>query len=217
MGAVKDKNILELVLLLGSVFVVQGSLKALKNLTYKILNFQYTTPEQAVQLPILLKSVMEKYAPFPRLHHKYSPEVICYLGLLKSQDLDIEQLQSVESTKTFEIQLYKAIIEKFQALLSKHPQSKVLKFCMARIYIKKLKDPARALSLLKTIDSDYSMVVKNSLAQAYNHFEKSFNKIFINKDSKNLEVLEYFKYRDIANNIKKDVQQEISNHIEFWK
>ena len=171
------------------------------------------TPEEAAHALVLLKKCTVRYTDLQR-KMDYPEGMIQFHGLLSHCQINPSQFDTLSSHDQ-DIQLYTVVLLKMNDLMKAYPKSEMLTLLIAKTYMKKLKNIAKALAILNRLElSGPSIQALNSISKMYSKLEKVFENM---KSTEKLESVKYFEHRDAVNKIKADMQKEISLHTKIWK
>jgi len=181
----------------------------------RIFDMRFWTPEEALHISLLLKTHTKKYSTISKLENNYREGSFYLYGFLKSYGIDAKNLVEFETMKDYELELYTLVLKKLNDLRKKYPKNDLLLLLIIEIYVKKLGNASRAITLLNHMrDNRSSIQIQLAVRELYQKLERKYCNIDSNTD---LEVLRYFQFRDDVNELKENIQNEISKQIKVWK
>ena len=203
----------EILIAITASFFTKIFLSCLNISLKKISRLGFRTPEEAAHALALVKQYIAKYSTL-QCKNDYSEGIMRFHGLLSHCQINPSQFDTLSSHDQ-NIQLYTIVLLKINDLMKAYPKSEMLTLLIAKTYMKKLKNIAKALVILNRLElSGPSIQALNSISNMYSKLEKVFENV---KLTEKLESVKYFEHRDAVNKIKADMQKEISLHTKIWK
>ena len=182
-----------------------------------IFKSRYLPPEYAIHFGLLLEAVILKERNSLLYDKCFFPNVCSISGVLAQKDIILKNLEENSKENSTEKQrLYEFIIQKIELNFKRHPDSQILMLFLAHIYIKKLKNFAKALEILKKLStmkpSIHALISIENLYQLLR--KKRRQKENIGKNM--LGVDKVLKFKELTELLKLKIQNEIKLHLEFW-
>jgi len=183
-----------------------------------ILKGRFDSPERAIHFPILLKGYVSNYAGLILVRDSF-PEESIYLYNSFDPRLDDSEHQkdSVKQRETKQ-EFYSRIIDSFMKSQIRHQQSGVFLLYLAQIYMKKLENASKALNLIERVRTiaGSSIPMRNSLESFRAGLQETYFKS-LHYSAEDLELANYFSYREDFTSLKEAMQKEIRFQLEFWQ
>ena len=181
----------------------------------RIFDLRFRTPQEALHISVLLKKHTKKYSSISLLDSNYKEGSFYLYGFLKSYKINPENLAQFSTFKDYELELYTLVLNKLNDLRRKYPKNDLLLLLIIEIYVKKIGNASRAITLLNHIqDSRSSIQIQLAVRDLYHKLEKKYCNVDSNTE---LEVLRYFQFRDHVNQLKDNITHEINKQIKVWR
>ena len=208
---------LEISWLLLTTLMAKMSLIAFEALSKSILNGSLGSPERAIHYFLLMKDCNFGHVN-PSVHRrKYPFKAILVNGSFAKFHIDSSYIKKEKPTKEAEQEIYKLVMEKLNANLNKYQKSVPLLLFLAQISLKKLGNVSQAVFFVKKASAlNLSITLRNSVEEFDSILKKIYSKQYLNNED-NLNLVDYFTHRKLANSLKEDIQTEIQTHFEFWQ
>jgi len=203
-----------IILAVSSLFI-KIALIRLDHTMKKVFVMQSRNVNAAIMLPSLLNEFTDKLNLLPR-RREFNMETLFLSGFLQGEiEKFIKNDDDKDSKKGKSAKYYNNILNYFNQLRIKNPKNELLLLALAHIYIKKLKDVPRAIATL-----NYMRTLSPNLAveNAINQLSLLIHKTNTDKLEQSRAAYEsYFEQKNRSLILKKEIQKEISEHINFWK
>jgi PAS domain S-box-containing protein len=127
------------------------------------------------------------------------------------------QKDSMKQKETKQV-FYSRVIDSFMKSQIRHQQSEVFLLYLARIYMKKLENASKALNLVERVKTiaGSSIPMRNSLESFRSGLQETYFKS-LHYSAEDLELANYFSYREDFTSLKEAMQKEIKFQLEFWQ
>ena len=205
----------EVITLLLTLMTIKVFLGIVNYRFQRIFRLQFNNPQEALHIVVLLEKYTTKYSNFSRLDDDYKEGSIKLYGLLQFYNVDAANLEGHMTIAQYNVQLYGIVLKKLIELEKRFPKSENLLLLIIDIYVKKIGNASRAISLLNQLKNNApSLQAKAAIKEIYSNLEEIYKKTHTEQE---LEALRYFNYRDDANNLKDRLLLEISKQIKVWR
>ena len=181
----------------------------------KVIHMESKNPSAAMVLPSLLKEWVQELNMMP-IRREYNRETLFISGFLRE---DIEEFTKGDGGKglmKLKLKYCVIILDYFNQLRLSHPKDELLLLAIANIYAKKLKDVPRTISTLnylKTLNPSLAVELLITKLSIIAHRQGVRNK----EEKMNMAYEDYFEQKNRTIFLKKEIQKEISEHVNFWK
>ena len=202
-----------IILAVSSLFV-KLSLIRLDYTLKRIFHMESKNPQAAIMLPSLLKEWVREINMMP-CRREYNRGTLFLCGFLQGDIQEFSKTDSGKGLERIKAKYYAVILDYFNKLRIKNPKDELLLLAIAQIYAKKLKDIPRTivtLNYMKTLSP--SLAVESVIIQLSEIIRKT--NIRNKADQTNLAYENYFEQKEKTIFLKKEIQKEITGHINFW-
>ena len=211
-----EHKIFELLLVLVTPITVKLMLVTLNNLFQRILSLKVTSPAYVTHLFILVKEFIFDQTGI-NFQNTFKYKSLYYCGIIKKSGFDINDLQDKEKLKEFKLHIYKLILDEMLKSYKRFPKSKIMLLSLCQFYCEKIKNIYQAniyLDKLKELPlfPSEAIVIRQMESQIQSMLFKSYS-----RNDESLECLNYFKYRELSERLKNNVELEVEKHISFWQ
>ena len=199
------------------MLMAKMALVVLGYISKSILQGRFKTPERAMYFVTLLKA--NNFGHF--LHGVDRVNVplgsILVNGALINQNIETSMIKAEKkSSKEYEDEVYSLLLEKFNGILYRNPKCVPLALYVTHIYMKRQGNILQSINVMKRMGNmSLSIAKENAVDEFYLALKKIYMEKYRDKEG-NVSFLEYFNHRDIANEIKEEIQQETQMHLDFW-
>ena len=180
----------------------------------RTFHMESKNPNAAMVLPSLLKEWVQELNMMP-IRREYNRETLFLSGFLKDDIQEFTQGDGGRGLIKLKMKYCVIILGYFNQLRLSHPKNELLLLTLANIYAKKFKDVPRTIAIL-----NYMRTLSPSLAVELVIMKLStiaHKQSIKNKEQMNLAYEDYFEKKNRTIYLKKEIQKEISEHINFWK
>ena len=193
---------------------IKGFLLCFELLFKRIMKTRQNIPEREIHFSILLKAYGFGYIPEIKEADKYPYGSIISTASLKHNGASIVQLQEEKGKKEHKYNAYSRVMERLRLTEIENPKSPILLLFKANIWLKKLNNTSRAMSLIKRTELlKLTTAEKNSV----DDLKADLRESQAGENQSKLTLLQYFKYKDLATLIKDNIHQEVQSHLSFWQ
>ena len=181
----------------------------------RIIRGEFKSPEYAIHFSILIKKYTFELLNNTQFAKKNSFGALVANGILKAGEVEYD-LKKDENAKEFKNKVSIYIAIRLATTLEQNPKSVPLILWISEIYTKKIKNIPHAYSLIKRLNSLHMLLPqRSSLISLKRKLEQIYSQLLLNTDT-NLNISDYFKYRDIADLLLNDIKAELSLQTSFW-
>jgi len=206
----------ETLLAICALLIVKTSLMHL-NLSFEnILSGDLYSPERAIHYPLLLKKYTSNYTGLILKRRTFPKESIYLYNSFDPNLDDANNDKDPIKQRATDQEFYSKIIDKFSSSSIINSKSEVFWLYIARIFIKKLDNASKAIIFIDKVKLlKPSIPIRNSAESVQLSLQTSYFKTF-SYSEENLELANYFTFREEFNSLKEAMQTEIECHLEFW-
>ena len=188
-----------------------------RNLFKRILQGEFMVVDHAVHYGLLLEQFIASEKDNSIKSKIFFLNRESFYGILVGKNIPLEKFTDRKIISECEYHLYHHIMEK----LSIVGNSKLLSLYTAQIYLTKADNIPKALEIirkLETSSTSSTFPMQTSIEYLNDLLQRAYN-LGHNQGSEEgqLELSEYFKYYDLANDIKALMLLETKKQIEFWE
>jgi hypothetical protein len=210
-------EVTDVLLVFVTALVMKTCIGRLELLFKSILSGEFPTPEIAIHFPILLKSYTSKYTGLILVRDAFPEESLYLYNSFDPQLDDASTQKDSAAQRAHKEEFYTKIIDKLLSAKGKFLKSEVFLLYLARIYMKKLENASKALSVIEKCKLlSTSIPISNSLESLQSNLQENYFKAF-GYSSEELELANYFIYREDFSLLKEAMQMEIALHLDFWQ
>ena len=211
-----DNKVFELLLVLITPLVVKIMLGILNSLYLKILCLQVTSPAYVAHLGVLVKEYIMNQTEI-NFQHSFNYKNLYTYAIVTRTGFDMNDLSDQAKVKEFKLKIYQIVLDEVLKCYKKNPSSKLLLIQLFQIFCKKLKNISNAYLYIEKFQ-DLPQFINDNLAVMHmkNQIETMISKTS-SQYEQSIECVEYFKYRELSEEIKKVILCEVKGHLDFWQ
>ena len=204
-------------LLMFPIFGVKIAFSIYRALFKKILTSKHFTPEYAIQYVLILKELISGEQLKYSLDLSLYPNRYTFISALEKVGINIAKLRNETSVHEREFYMYGFLVKKLEDTYIRFPNSKILIVFMMKIYLEKLQNISRVTELLKRLKCFKQTIQVQSAIDLFTpKIEAIYKKQYLDGEGQ-IELINYFKFKNMINLIKTNMQKESDKHLEFWK
>jgi len=198
-------------------FVVKISVVRLKNTVKGISMLKYRNCYQAVHFPTLLADQLKDLEVYSN-KKKLNKKTLYSMGfLLINNQSELQCYLPEDIRKT----IFQKGLQDMLKMLDKYPKNELLILSIAQMYIQIMDDGYTALTYINKLGNNQtSFAAKVSIQSLSNHLMILNNRMsneVEGKEKKRASHYNYFACRHKTQILKKYIQEEIQQHLKFWR
>ena len=205
----------ELLVILLTAGMIVIKLAILDKIFEEILKLNFRSPYYVLHLPILLKEFVLKPSLI-RVNFNYDYRTLFTYNLMQSHKWEVNDLGDQIKSEDLKVKVNRLAAEELLKCYKRNLTSKELLLFMIQFYIEKLKNVTRAFVLMEKLQ-ELPLFTPNysNIKHITNQLQTIMFNAYIKYD-KSLELLNYFKNRDVSTVVKENIEAEAQLHAEFW-
>ena len=205
----------ELLVILLTTGMIIIKLAILDKICEEILKLNFRSPYYVLHLPSLLKEYVLKPSLI-RANCNYDYRTLFTYNLMQGHKWEVDDLGDQIKSEGLKVKVNRLAAEELLKCYKRNPTSKELLLFMIQFYIEKIKNVTKAYVLMEKLQ-ELPLFTPN--LNNIKHITNQLQTIMFNaytEHDKSLELLNYFKNREVSTKMKQNIEAEAQLHAEFW-
>jgi len=181
----------------------------------EILKLNFRSPYYVLHLPILLKEYVLKPSLI-RVNCNYDYRTLFTYNLMQSHEWEVNGLEDQISAQDLKVKVNRLAAAELLKCYKRNLTSKELLLFIIQFYIEKIKNVTKAYVLMEKLQELPLFTPNlNNIKHLTNQLQTIMFNAYTEYD-KSLELLSYFKNREVSTEMKQNIEAEAELHAEFW-